>query len=156
MFKKDSGCVVLIDIDGYTKMKLEEEEDRYLSVLEDFFLACENRISEMRKLDGGGYIIGDGALFFLKTADTNALKNILMREFVEYLKDVFHQSVQKNKLKGNYQLSFAAGLCNYHIRRENDLVGPEVDKLFGLIYRAEDETLHLNDKLAEAFETLLS
>ena len=37
MFEKASGYVVLVDIDGYTQMKIDHSDTTYLPIMEAFF-----------------------------------------------------------------------------------------------------------------------
>lgn len=149
-----SGYVVLVDIDGYTRMKIDEKEEDYIALLADFFTACEENIHDMGSHDGGGYIIGDGALFFFKCDDKMRAKDIIANDITARLLRKFHSSIEENNIENSYKLSISAGYCDFFVRRGSDLVGPDIDKLFSLIKSAEDEAILLNDRLLEMFEAM--
>lgn len=153
MLERSSGYVVLVDIDGYTRMKILFSEDAYLRLMQSFFLICEKLIAESHNMEGGGYIIGDGAIFFFQAEDAN---NAFVRinEITSELKSGFHAAADLLTPGHDFTLSFAAGYCDYHVRRGVDLVGRDVDELFGLMKSAKDETVHLNERLAEQFDRM--
>lgn len=154
MFEKASGYVVLVDIDGYTQMKIDHADTTYIPVLEAFFGECEAVANGLRAVNGNGYIIGDGAIFFFSATTSKNARDIIVNEIAARLLEVFHE-IADDKAPGNsFKLSFAAGYCDFHIRRGVDLVGPEIDKLFGLIMTAKDETILVNDRLFELMDDL--
>jgi class 3 adenylate cyclase len=147
MFEKASGYVVLVDIDGYTQMKIDHADTVYLPIMEAFFGECEAVINRLRVADGNGYIIGDGAIFFFSAPAPNMAREVIATEIAGRLRKVFHETANEKAPGHDYKLSFAAGYCDFHIRRGVDLVGPEIDKLFSLVMSANDETILLNDRL---------
>ncbi len=152
MFEKASGYVVLVDIDGYTQMKIDHADTTYLPIMEAFFSECEAVIDRLGAADGNGYIIGDGAIFFFRATTPNIARDVIATEIAGRLLGVFHEAADNKAPGHDYELSFAAGYCDFHIRRGVDLVGPEIDKLFGLVMSAEDETILVNDRLFELID----
>ena len=152
MFEKSSGYVVLVDVDGYTDMKISHSSDRYLPVMERFFLSCEAIIADLKSHDGAGYIIGDGALFFFDVEADKVAYDIIVNRISSRLRKDFHEVTEIYLPDNTYKLSFSAGYCDYHIRRGVDLVGSDIDRLFGLVMNATDEAILLNQRLVSRFE----
>lgn len=153
MFEKSSGYVVLVDIDGYTQMKNDHTDTVYLPVLEAFFAGCEVVIEAMKDHAGNGYIIGDGVLLFFRKNDPDQAREVIATDIADRLRRIFHNAAGIHFPGHDYKLSFAAGYCEFHIRRGVDLVGPEIDRLFGMAATAEDETVLMNDRLIELIDT---
>ena len=112
-----------------------------------FFAECEEIIVTLREIAGNGYIIGDGAIFFFSMPPASKARDIITSEITGRLRRAFHDAADKMVPGHGYKLSFAAGYCNFHIRRGVDLVGPEIDQLFGLLMSAKDEAILINDHL---------
>jgi hypothetical protein len=152
MFEKCTGYVVIVDINGYTDMKVRLPEDQYIQILEDFFGCCEGIIDSLTNFGGGGYIIGDGAIFFLQESSPDVALNLICDKIYAELRAVFRVSQTNLCAAVLYSLSFAAGYCDFFVRRNCDLVGPEVDELFTIMKNSTDETLHLSQRLVSVLD----
>jgi len=130
VLRKSSGNVLLVDINGFTRMKEDLNEEEWVSLLEYFFSKCEEILIDLKfSKIGSGLIIGDGILIFSEKMSELSWNNYIELKVRNKLLEGFE--IYKKNFNADYlDITFINTYCDFYVRSETDVIGPKIDILF--------------------------